>query len=107
MNLFTVAFAGSTVTLNCDTADALEFLSLLFSDVTHQTGEDRHRRQRSLLYHKGQNEYQLMGCHVNARTLVYHVFKEIIDIARATPAYRLHHDRLEDADELFFRLAHG
>lgn len=59
MNLFTVAFAGSTMTLNCETAGARELLTLLFVDVTHQTGEDKHTHLLSLLYHKGQNEYQL------------------------------------------------
>lgn len=49
----------------------------------------------------------LMGCHVNARNLVDHGFKELIDIAGSTPAYRLSYDRLEAAEDLLERLLHG
>lgn len=49
----------------------------------------------------------LMGCHVNARNLVDHGFKEIIDIAGSTPAYRLRYDKLEAAGDLLERLLHG
>ena len=59
MNLFTIAFAGSAVTILYDTADALKFLSLLFLDVSQQTSGDEHQHQLSLLCDKGQNEYQL------------------------------------------------
>lgn len=67
MNQFTVAFAGSTVTLYCDTTDALEFLSLLFMDVTQHASEGEHQHQLSLLYDKGQNKYQLH----DGNTLLY------------------------------------
>lgn len=59
MNLFTVAFAGSTVTLLYDTAEALEFLSLLFLDVAQPTSEHETQPQLSLLCDKNQNGYQL------------------------------------------------
>jgi len=67
MNLFTVAFAGSTVTLLCDTKDALKFLSLLFMDVTQQTSGEEPQHQLSLLFDRGQNEYQLQ----DGNTLLY------------------------------------
>ena len=59
MNLFTVAFAGSTVTLLYDTAEALDFLSLLFLDVAQPTTDTETQPQLSLLCDKGQNVYQL------------------------------------------------
>lgn len=46
----------------------------------------------------------LMGCHVNARNLVDHGFKEIINIARSTPAYRLTYKNMQEAEELFIGL---
>lgn len=61
MNLFTVAFAGSTVTLLYDTKDAREFLRLLFRDVTQQTRGDVQQHQLSLLADKGLNEYRLQA----------------------------------------------
>ena len=42
----------------------------------------------------------LMGCHVNARNLVDHGFKQVLDIARSTPAYRLSYTTLQDAEYL-------
>ncbi len=42
----------------------------------------------------------LMGCHVNARNLVDHGFKQILDIARSTPAYCLSYANLQDAEYL-------
>ena len=43
---------------------------------------------------------QLMGCHVNARNLADHGFKQVFDIARSTPAYRLTYNNLQDAEHL-------
>lgn len=67
MNLFSVAFAGSTVTLLYDTAAALKFLSLLFLDVTQPISDEEPQHQLSLLYDKVQNVYQLD----DGKTLLY------------------------------------
>ena len=42
----------------------------------------------------------LMGCHVNARNLVDHGFKEILEIARTTTAHRLRYGSLRNAGQL-------
>lgn len=59
MNQFTVAFAGSTVTLLYDTREVQEFLSLLFMDVTHQTSDQAYQYPLTLRYIEERQEYQL------------------------------------------------
>lgn len=46
----------------------------------------------------------LMGCHVNARNLADHGFKEITEIARSTPAYLFKYGCLEDVDKIFINI---
>ena len=58
MNQFSVAFAGSTLTIHHDTEEALSFLTLLFKDVTSQISRGNHHRL-SLLHDRNQKEYQL------------------------------------------------
>jgi len=48
-----------------------------------------------------------MGCHVNARNLVDHGFKKILDIARSTPAYRLRYGSFQDAEDFLNKILHG
>ncbi len=59
MNLYTVAFAGSTVTLLYDTKNAEDFLSLLFTDVSQQDNGGERQHYLSLIGVKGQSNYQL------------------------------------------------
>ena len=85
MECCTVSFAESVVTIGHDrpeTAPHLEPIS------------------------KARLTTLLMGCHVNARNLADHGFKEIIDMARSRPSYRLSHTGLEGAGELLIRLVH-
>lgn len=41
----------------------------------------------------------LMGCHVNARNLIDHGFKQILEIARSTTAHRLRYSTLDDVEQ--------
>ena len=59
MNLFTIFFAGSSVTFLYDTRDAQQFLSLLFMDVAKHTSTKDHRFQLSLHFDESQDEYHL------------------------------------------------
>jgi len=48
----------------------------------------------------------LMGCHVNARNLVDHGFKEILEIARTTTAHRLRYHSLHNVDQIIDSILH-
>ena len=67
MNLFTIAFAGSDVTFFYDTSAALEFLSLLFSDVGEKHRSEEHQYQLSLNFDDTRDEYHLF----DAERLIY------------------------------------
>lgn len=49
---------------------------------------------------KAQLTTLLMGCHVNARNLVEHGFRNIVEIARTTPAYRLRYRCFDDVEDM-------
>lgn len=49
---------------------------------------------------KAQLSTLLMGCHVNARNLAEHGFRNIVEIARSTPAYRLRYRSFDDIGDM-------
>ncbi|MEJ2058719.1 MAG: hypothetical protein P8X39_12880, partial [Desulfofustis sp.] len=48
----------------------------------------------------------LMGCHVNARNLVDHGFKQVIKLARTTTAHRLRYSSLDNAETFIDPILH-
>lgn len=49
----------------------------------------------------------LMGCHVNARNLVDHGFKQILELARAATAHRLRYSSLKSAEPFMDTILYG
>jgi hypothetical protein len=59
MKHFTVAFAGSTLTLLHATREVQEFLSLLFLDICQRSSDQKDQPQLCLRYDQAGGQYQL------------------------------------------------
>ena len=53
---------------------------------------------------KAQLSTLLMACHVNARNLAEHGFRNIVEIARSTPAYRLRYRSFDDVEDMIGKI---
>lgn len=60
MDMFTVTFAGASVEFSCDSTDPLDFLSLLFADVSAPSGSETVRRRFSLHADGSSGDYLLV-----------------------------------------------